>query len=270
MNNSRLISNVTLAQAFTVAVPALCVTAAWANGPTPVPASPVPTTIVQPNSQPIQVVPTDAPKAASNKPLSGGVSRSAHQHSHNTGAFANAKHRQWSSGPLLLSPLEDQVVETPYGKVCIADGSVVLLIVDDKELAVYNLHDTHKDAVLVEHANGIHDVAPECVIVLGKSSLKTFQEANPAPFVAYRRVSISNLSDDMRLFQAEFDFGSMTRLPALRELLVKKDAKTQKSMGGMLKTAAIMVQVSQSSEPYGYYVTDRVRAISAKATEGKP
>ena len=190
------------------------------------------------------------------------------------GNVSNISHRRLDNGPLLLSPLkEGSIVDTPYGEVSVTAGSVALIICSDKELCVYNLHDSRKDAVVINC--GKENVAlgktrislsPERVAVFAKSSMKTFAEANPAPFVAYRQISIKDLSGEYKLFQADFDFGSMARgLPQLRKLMDSEIGEQRKTMGDVLKTAAIMTQMSQSSEPYGYYVTDRVRAISAGA-----
>jgi hypothetical protein len=54
-------------------------------------------------------------------------------------------------------------------------------------------------------------------------------------------------------------------LPQLRKLMDSKIGAQRKTMGDMLKTGAIMTQLSQSSEPYGYYVTQHVRDVSAAA-----
>jgi hypothetical protein len=212
-----------------------------------------------------------APPAEASEPLSGSVEKSDH-HNKNvcTANFASAtaKHRTLDKGPLLLSPLENTVLDTPFGMVSIDSGSVVLVIVTDQELAVYNLHDKRKNAVVINYPSGAIWVSPERIAIFAKSSLKTFQEANPAPFVAYRQLSSVDLSGAMKLYQADFNFQSLTPLPGLKQLMTEKVDKARKAtMGDMLKTAAIMTQYSQSSEPYGFYVTDKVRALSAAGSK---
>jgi hypothetical protein len=182
------------------------------------------------------------------------------------GRVSNTVHRNLERGPLLLSPQQNTLVETPYGTVSVSAGSVALIISADNGLSVYNLHDTHKNAVVVNYGKKPLSLMPECMAVVAKSSFKTFEEVNPAPFVAYRQVVGHDVSAETKLYQAEFNFESMVRgLPQLRKLMDSKIGAQRKTMGDMLKTGAIMTQLSQSSEPYGYYVTQHVRDVSAAA-----
>ncbi|MDZ4834071.1 MAG: hypothetical protein SGJ27_09870 [Candidatus Melainabacteria bacterium] len=174
-----------------------------------------------------------------------------------------AGHRTLAQGPLLLSPSNDTVVDTAFGAVTVDMGSVVLIIVNDNELAVYNLHDSHKGAVLISRDSRTISIPPQHVAVLAKSSMESFEEVNPAPFVAYRQVSSQDLSREIKLYQAEFEFTSMiSGLPALQKLMADKTGPIKKTMGRMLKTAAIMRQLSSGGEAYSYYLTDRVRTLS--------
>lgn len=177
-----------------------------------------------------------------------------------------SNHRTLDRGPLLLSPTENTVVDTAYGTVSVDMGSVVLIVATDNELAVYNLYDRRKNAVVMNYGSGYISISPARAVVLARSSIKSFSEANPAPFVAYRHLSSAEASREMTLHQAEFDFSSMVGgLPALKQLIAESTGSTKKTMERMLKTAAIVALLAQGGESYSYYVPDRL--LSAAVSE---
>ncbi len=70
----------------------------------------------------------------------------------------------------------------------------------------------------------------------------------------------------MRLYQADFNIGTMMHgLDALKALMASDDAKTRKTIGNVIKTAAILSQVSYSSEPFAYYLTPALTACATTA-----
>jgi len=194
----------------------------------------------------------------STRTLSGGISESE---------VSNNAQRTLDRGALLLAPDHDTVVATPYGAVNVAAQSVALLISSDKGLAVYNLHDGHKNAVVIS-GNGKAPIAllPGCSMVLTGSSAGSFEEVNPAKFVGYRRMVSRAAEGNAKVYQAEFEIMSLIRgLPALKDLMRSDSAKTRKTIDSMLKTAAILMQLSPGREPYALYLTPEVTAYAASA-----
>jgi hypothetical protein len=183
-----------------------------------------------------------------------------------TGGVSNIQHKTLDSGALLLSPEQRTILDTPLGSVRLDKGSVALIVMSDKGLAVYNLHDEHNNAVVINDGASVLAVSPGRSAVVTRHVGKTFEEINPAPFVAYRRVGSSAAGNQSKIYQADFDMVSMARgLPALRQLCQSDNAATRKSMAKMLKTMAIMMQVGQSSEPYALYLTQPLTACALAA-----
>ncbi len=76
------------------------------------------------------------------------------------GVMPNNVTRTLQSGPLLLAPDKNEVVETPFGSVSVAAGSMALIVSSTKGLAVFNLHDSHKNAVVINGGGGTYAVNP--------------------------------------------------------------------------------------------------------------
>jgi hypothetical protein len=166
----------------------------------------------------------------------------------------------------LLSPEQNTVVETPFGSVRVAANSVALIISSDDGLAVYDLHDGRKNAVVISNGSDTVALTPGRSAVLTRSSVNSFEEVNPAPIVGYRQVASKAMGSDGKLYQAEFEILSMVRgLPQIGHLISSDSARTRKTMSNMLKTAAILMQISQGGEAYNLYLSPAKTAFLSSA-----
>ena len=191
-----------------------------------------------------------ATKNGNKTPLQGGVS--------------NAGHTTLNQGALLLSPGQNTVIDTAFGSVNVAANSMVLVIASENGLSVYNLHDAHKNAVVINGEHGAVALTPGRSAVITSASVRSFEEANQAPFVPYRRLVSKEFGGNAKLYQADFDLVSMVRgLPAFKKM--SGDAKQRAAVDSVLKTAAIMAQTSGGSEPYALYLTPSLTACAISA-----
>jgi hypothetical protein len=180
-----------------------------------------------------------------------------------TGGVSVTSRQDLEQGPLLLIPEQDKVVNTPHGSVRVAANSVALIISSADGLAVYNIHDTRKNAVIISSGGKTINLAPGCSAVLTRSG-RTFEAANPAPFVSYRKLADRNVDGIGKLYQADFDIRSMLHgLHALKQMMTSDDARLRKTMANVLKTAAILMQISPSSEPYTLHLTPELTAYAS-------
>ncbi|MFA6209200.1 MAG: S-layer family protein [Candidatus Obscuribacterales bacterium] len=181
------------------------------------------------------------------------------------GTVSNAVRHQVDTGAMLLAPERNTIIETPYGSVGIAAGSVALLIAFDKGLAVYDLHDNRKDSVVLTSGNHSTSLIPGRSAVLTHSSVKTFEDINPVRFVGYRRMSSRAVSEQTKLYQAEFEVLSMVRgLKPLSSLSSSTNPKTRKTVDNLLKTAAILLEMGRGGEHFSYYVPKEMMAYAGR------
>jgi len=180
------------------------------------------------------------------------------------GGVSNLTHQTLDNGAVLLAPDQNSVVDTPFGSVAVAGGSVVLVVAFDKGLAVYDLHDGHKGAVTVANGADTTTLIPGKSVVVTKSTAGSFAKLNPTQFVAYRKLNCVKVGDGNK-YQAEFEILSMLKgLSAVRGMASSSDAKTQKVIMNLLKTAVILNQLNQGGEPYSYLVPPPETAFLAK------
>jgi len=171
-------------------------------------------------------------------------------------------HSYLALGPQLLITDKEKVVETPFGEVHVEPSSIVLIVCNPSTLAVFDLHDGSKKAITIHH----HDtkpieLLPGQALVIANGTESAFEEINPAPWVMYRRLSMTNKElPEFNVFRAQFNMGRMiTGFPQLKSLSSSDDPAKKKAMANLLKTAAIMDQVSGGIEPYQYYLSKELR-----------
>jgi hypothetical protein len=182
-------------------------------------------------------------------PLSGGVS--------------NCTFETFEHGAKLLAPKISRVLNTGFGSVKVAAGSVVMVMAFDGGMAVYNLHDTKSGAVEVRVGGRTVKLTPGQNVVLTDKQIRCFEEINPAQFVAYRRMAAKQWDQGVQAFQAEFSIVSMLQSVApLREMVRAKDAETRKAVDSVLKTSAILKQFGGAQ--YEYMVPAAVTAMGAR------
>ncbi len=178
------------------------------------------------------------------------------------GEVSNVERRSLNRGPLLVSPVKDMIVDTPHGSVSVAAKSLSLLIVNENGVAIYNLHDHHKHAVKVHRSGHTVSVAPGTSAMIYGSNSGAFEEVNPAEFIRYRGLQTSMLKD-AKLYRAEFDVISLLgALPAFKEMMQSESEETRKDMKNVLKTAAILMQLSANGQPFKFYAKPQVTAMS--------
>jgi|GEM_PF-1653760 len=181
------------------------------------------------------------------------------------GRVSNETVRKLDLGPLLVAPENDIVVETPFGKINVAAKTLALLIASDKSVAVYNLHDHSKGALnVVTNQGHTFNVSPGTSAVIVHGHEKSFEDVNPAGFVRYRKPISKLLSNSHKLYRAEFEIISLLNgLPAFKELITSENKETRKTMLNVLKTAAILMQLSGKAEPFEFRSKPEVTAMTS-------
>jgi len=154
-------------------------------------------------------------------------------------------------GSLLVAPEADSVIKTSLGNISIKAKSLVLVLTFSGGIAVYNLHDTCKNAVQLESGGRTLAIQPGRSVVVVNNRDKRFEEINPAQLICYGPLSESNLASDMKMFHGEFSLPSaINAVPTLRNLLNSSDAKNKKLADQFLKTTSIMLQLRSNASQF--------------------
>ena len=147
-------------------------------------------------------------------------------------------------GSVVFAPKVDTLITTAFGKVKIDAGSVVLVMALHNGLAIYNIDDTHFDAVLLDAGKSKISLSPGKMVVLTEAPVMTFAEINPAQTFAYRNLQATSL-EGLKAFTGDFWLPlALSNVGPLRKLIANhQNNNAKKVVEHLLKTAAITSQL---------------------------
>jgi hypothetical protein len=155
---------------------------------------------------------------------------------------------QIEDGAHLVVADKDTVIDTSFGTISIDRHSVVLLVVKNSAVSVYDLDDTHKGAVKVSVGGDEMVLAPGRHLTLAAGAASSFADVNPVPFVAHRHESVSDLKSGGKAFHSQFSLPTL--LAGLKAMQKSETRAQQIAFRHLMKTAAVLSTMSQGSESY--------------------
>jgi hypothetical protein len=184
---------------------------------------------------------------------------------HLSGEVSTVRRQKIESGAAFYAPKEDTIIDTPFGSVAVARNSIAMVVSNQNGLAVFNLHDLHKDSILITCAgqDKTFPLAPGHSAVISTNGAGQFENINPAPKVAYRKITCQSLGQH-RVYQGEFEIISMLQsLGPLRDMINSTDPARKRTAASMIKTAVILSQIG-SAEAFRIFALPEVTASLAK------
>jgi hypothetical protein len=116
--------------------------------------------------------------------------------------------------------------------------------------AIYNLHDSCKNAVTVATPIGNTPLAPGHAMILSKKESIDLDASHPVWSIGHRNTRTMT-AGDVHILTAEFSIASALRqIPALAALMQSKDPKQQRLAQQLLKTGAVLMFVNKNGEPF--------------------
>src|SRR5262249_2465148 len=167
------------------------------------------------------------------------------------------------TGSMLFAPSVNTVVDTPFGRISIDTGSLVLVIVNSRALTIYDLHDSQRNAVVVSVANRTLALSPGRHATVTSGDVKAFEEVNPAEAFGYRNMTSKQLCAGLNLFASEFSITTAMRMVRpLRHLAASRHPHAAQLTSRIMKTAAILMQTGAGSGAYQPIPRARVTAFA--------
>lgn len=175
-------------------------------------------------------------------------------------SVAHSERVSIKSGNVLFVPSSDTVVDTPYGIVRVGAKSVALVSVTPAGLAVYDLDDKHKGAVVLE-SNGHNLVlSPGCHAMVTPHHEAQFAQINAIETIAHRNLT-SALKNGMRAHTSEFSvISAMDTVRPVKALFKALHPKGKQVADHMLKTSAIVMHLGSGGK-YQHYFKPRLTAM---------
>jgi hypothetical protein len=146
-----------------------------------------------------------------------------------------------NSGNALVHPSTNTTVQTPFGNIFIAAGSVVLIMTGSKSISIFNLHDEHQDAVTINVGEHKLSLAPGKQSTIAPQSVDSFNMINPAESFGYRSLTKAKLDGALQVFTSEFSLPvTLLTVKPLRQLMLSSNQSARRLASRILKTTAIV------------------------------
>ncbi len=169
------------------------------------------------------------------------------------------------AGATLLAKAHTATLNTVIwlGRCCCRFSVVMVMAFDGGLEAVYNLHDTRSGAVRVTVGGNTIKLSPGQNAVMTSKQIHCFEEINPLQFATYRSMTAKDMGNGVQSFKSEFDIRSVLQnVGALRSMVKAQDSDTKKVVNSVLKTSAILSQLSGNQ--YSYMVAPPKTAMAVR------
>ncbi len=164
----------------------------------------------------------------------------------------------FEQGRGIFVPSSDTTVETPKGTVRIGAGSVAFLVLTEQQLAVYDLHDTHKRSITVETGDRSFTLAPGRHLLVGQGDVNGYSDVNPVECLMHRNIVKSDLEHGNWVFTSEFSVPyAVQAIKPLRAVMHSSDTRARSVANRILKTAAILSHLTGANGQFEFHPKPR-------------
>ncbi len=168
-----------------------------------------------------------------------------------------------TQGSAIIVASQDIVValsKTKSATLLLKRGAIVLAIVNSGIVSVYNLHDNHKDSVIVKSDDRKIKLNPgQHLTVLASNYLTDFANVNQAKSIGYRDLK-TNTSNGTVTYMSDFSIlSAINAIKPLKAMFKRKDC--QNLANQLLKTSCIVTQSSSGKGIYEQVVKPKLTAM---------
>jgi len=167
------------------------------------------------------------------------------------------------SGSILFVAAKDMTVVAPKGTVKLAAGAVALVVADADHLSVYDVNDHHKRSVTVETGGRSIPLSPGRHVTVTHEKVAQFAEINAVETMMHRNVGHHELGNGRKAFTTEFSLPSaFETIKPLKAMIQSDNAEAQKLTQKVIKTSAVLLQLSAGGAPYEFHAKPRTVALN--------
>ncbi len=147
-------------------------------------------------------------------------------------------------GSSLIAACHDLTLTSNNATITLKQGSIVLAVNNGNVLSLYNLHDNHKNSVLINIGNKAIALNPACHISISKH-FNSFESINPIPVLGYRGLQ-SNIINGITIYQSDYSILSLVNaIKPVKTLFMSSNKAYKHYANQILKTASV-VNASQT------------------------
>ncbi len=180
----------------------------------------------------------------------------------------STKVMQLRKGNMVVAPDQDTVIQTSFGTVQVSAHSMALIMALPTGTAVYNLDDSRKNSIVITIGKNQMTLAPGRQAMVTSHLVDGFEMVNPAELFGYRNLSSKKLDGDLQAFTSEFLItNAIGNTKQLRQMVNSSNPAAKHKAKHMLKTVAIMSQLSGGGTGYQQYQHPRMTAMAVVKQE---
>jgi hypothetical protein len=128
-------------------------------------------------------------------------------------------------------------------------------------LAVYNLHDNHKNSVVISVNGSNISLPPGRHAHISTQHKGVFADVNPIELVQHRDLQQSKLANGMRVYTSEFAIPSACyAVRSLKQLMTSNDVASKRIAKQIMKTSSVIMTLSPDRGDYVQHFNPRMTA----------
>ncbi len=167
------------------------------------------------------------------------------------------------NGSMVFYPSKDMTVSAGAATIHIAGGSVALVSVGEMKVSVYDLHDSQRDGIVVQIDGVERSLSPGQHLTATIDRIQSFSEVNPIEAIGHRTLSRQTLPTGKCLFSSEFAIPhALSAVNPIKTLLSTNGSEARKVALKLIKTAAVLIHLRDSAQPFEYHVTPKTVALN--------
>ena len=165
------------------------------------------------------------------------------------------------NGKAIFAPKHDTIVETAQGSVKLAAGAVALVAKSNNGLAVYNLHDNHKNSVVININGRAISLPPGRHAHISTQKRGVYADVNPIELIQHRALQQSQMENGLRVYTSEFAIPSACyAVKSLNQLMKSNDAASKRLAKQIMKTSSVIMTLCPDRGDYVQHFNPRVTA----------
>lgn len=168
-------------------------------------------------------------------------------------------------GHSVFAASQDTELLSPFGKVKLKEGSLVLVSKHSSGLSIYNLHDNRKDSVSVEIQGQRYCLAPGQHLTIASSKTSDFAAVNALEAISHRSLKSQTIEHGMSIFTSEFSVSTaIDSVSSLKNITSSSNPQIKRIKDKMIKTAAVLMYLGGSQSDFQHYARPQMTALNLK------
>jgi hypothetical protein len=167
----------------------------------------------------------------------------------------------FNTGSAVVVATRDMNIDTDFGTVTLRHGAIALISASADSTSVFNLDDKHKESIVISINSHKLSISPGQHLTVTRAGVNSFDLVNPEEAIAHKSLRQKHLENNIQVFSSEFStVSAIANVGAFKDYIVGTSSSHASAVSRILKTAAILSQLANSTSNYELYPHPRIIA----------